>query len=136
MARIGPRGCSHPRARVDAVILHICSRADWDAADDSVRPPSLRSEGFVHCSDPGTVALAASRLYPGRTDLLLLEVDPGRVGSTVRWEPGVRDGEVETSGPWFPHVYGPLPRAAVVAVHPFPPQDDGTFRLPASLAER
>ncbi len=48
----------------------------------------------------------------------------------------LRDGQVEASGPWFPHVYGPLPVAAVVGVHPFPPEPDGTFRLPASLAER
>ena len=118
------------------MILHICPREDWDATDDFLTPPSLVTEGFVHCSDPGTVAIPASRLYPGRTDLVLLEVDPGRVGAPVRWEPGVRDGRVETSGPWFPHVYGRLPRAAVVAVHAFPPDDDGTFRLPASLAER
>jgi uncharacterized protein (DUF952 family) len=118
------------------VILHICPRADWDAAEELLTPASLATEGFVHCSDPGTVAIPASRLYPGRTDLVLLEVDPARVGAPVRWEPGVRDGRVETSGPWFPHVYGPLPRAAVVGVHAFPPQDDGTFRLPASLAER
>ena len=51
----------------------------------------------------------------------------------VRWEPGQAD---DSTGPWFPHVYGPLPRAAVVGVHSFPPQDDGSFRLPASLAER
>jgi uncharacterized protein (DUF952 family) len=121
---------------VGAVILHICPRADWDAADESLTPASLSTEGFVHCSDPGTVALPASALYLGRTDLVLLEVDPTRVGAPVRWEPGVRDGRVESSGPWFPHVYGRLPRAAVVAVHAFPPQEDGTFRLPASLAER
>ncbi|MEJ2867617.1 DUF952 domain-containing protein [Actinomycetospora sp. OC33-EN08] len=118
------------------MILHICARADWDAADGVLTPPSLADEGFVHCSDPGTVALPATRLYAGREDLVLLEVDPGLVGVPVRWEPGVRDGVVETSGPWFPHVYGPLPVAAVVAVHGFPPDPDGSFRLPASLAER
>ena len=67
---------------------------------------------------------------------MLLEVDPARVGVPVRWEPGVRGGRVEASGPWFPHVYGPLPRAAVVAVHDFPPETDGRFLLPAPLAER
>jgi uncharacterized protein (DUF952 family) len=123
-------------ARLGGVILHICPRADWDAAGEVLTPASLGSEGFVHCSDPGTVAIPASRLYPGRTDLVLLEVDPTQVGAPVRWEPGVVGGQVEASGPWFPHVYGPLPRAAVVAVHAFPPEEDGTFRLPAALAER
>lgn len=123
------------------MILHICVRSDWETAGAALEPPSLASEGFVHCSDPGTVALPASRLYPGREDLVLLEVDPALLGVPLRWEPGVRDGRVEESGPegirpWFPHVYGPLPRAAVVAVHDFPPEPDGTFRLPASLARR
>lgn len=118
------------------MILHICPRSDWEAAGAALEPPSLASEGFVHCSDPGTVALPATRLYRGREDLLLLEVDPTRCGVPVRWEPGVRDGHVEISGPWFPHVYGPLPVAAVVGVHPFPPEPDGSFRLPAALAER
>ncbi|MDL5157238.1 DUF952 domain-containing protein [Actinomycetospora termitidis] len=119
------------------MILHICTRSDWTAAGEALTPPSLASEGFVHCSDPGTVALPATRLYAGREDLLLLEVDPSLVGVPVRWEPGVRaGGVVETSGPWFPHVYGPLPVAAVVAVHEFPPDPDGSFHLPASLAER
>lgn len=119
-----------------SMILHICGRSDWETAGAALEPPSLASEGFVHCSDPGTVALPASRLYAGREDLVLLEVDPALVGVPVRWEPGVRDGRVEESGPWFPHVYGPLPRAAVAAVHDFPPEADGTFRLPTSLAQR
>ena len=119
------------------MILHICPRADWEAREPgSLRPASLGAEGFVHCSDPGTVALPAGRLYPGRTDLVLLEIDPARLDVPVRWEPGVRDGRVETGGPWFPHVYGPVPDAAVRAVHAFPPEPDGSFRLPPGLVER
>ena len=119
------------------MILHICPRADWDArVGGSLHPASLGTEGFVHCSDPGTVALPASRVYPGRTDLVLLEIDPDRLDVVVRWEPGVRDGLVETGGPWFPHVYGPVPEAAVRAVHAFPPGSDGSFRLPPGLLER
>lgn len=119
------------------MILHICTRQEWDTRTGGLlRPASLDGEGFVHCSDPGTVALPAGRLYAGRTDLVLLEIDPDRLDVPVRWEPGVADGRVETSGPWFPHVYGPLPEAAVRAVHAFPPEADGSFRLPAALRER
>ena len=119
------------------MILHICPHPDWDTREGGeLRPASLATEGFVHCSDPGTVALPAGRLYPGRTDLVLLVLDETRLGVPVVWEPGVRDGAVETAGPWFPHVYGPLPDAAIVAVHPFPPEADGTFRLPDAIARR
>jgi uncharacterized protein (DUF952 family) len=113
------------------VILHILPSADWPA--DEVRPASLDTEGFVHCSDPGTAHLPAGRLFAGRDDLLLLEIDPALVGAPVRWEPG---SPPIPDGPWFPHVYGPIPAAAVVAAHPFPPNPDGTFTLPDSLARR
>jgi uncharacterized protein (DUF952 family) len=114
-------------------ILHISTTADWADARRSgeVRPPSLAEQGFTHCSDLGTVHLPAGRLFAGRTDLLLLVLDPARLGAPLRWEPG--DGN--PAGPWFPHVYGPIPVAAVAAVMPFPPDPDGGFRLPVELAE-
>ncbi|SDC77541.1 DUF952 domain-containing protein [Actinokineospora iranica] len=113
------------------MILHIIERAAWPAGE--VRAPSLDTEGFVHCSDPGTVHLPANRLFRGRTDLLLLEIDPAKVGVPVRWEPG---SPPIPDGPWFPHVYGPVPAAAVVAAHDFPPGADGFFTLPSALAQR
>ena len=115
------------------MILHIISRADWETAGaaGAVTAPSLADAGFMHCSDPGTVHLPANRLFAGRPDLLLLELDPSRLGVPLRWEPG--DGE-DPSGPWFPHAYGPIPVSAVLAVHDFPPRADGGFELPASLA--
>lgn len=121
------------------MIVHICPRADADAgrAAGELRAPSLDDVGFVHCSDPGTVHLPATALYAGRRDLVLVEVDPARIPAAVRWEPGVVQGRVEApTGPWFPHVYGPIPWAAVVAVHEFPPGPDGSFRPPPTLAVR
>jgi uncharacterized protein (DUF952 family) len=118
---------------VHNVILHIISRQDWAAARAAgeVRAESLATQGFVHCSDFGTAHLPANFLFAGRTDLLLLVVDPEQV--PVRWEPA---DPPQPGGPWFPHVYGPIPVAAVTAAHDFPPDADGTFRLPAVLAGR
>jgi uncharacterized protein (DUF952 family) len=115
------------------LILHIISRDDWAAAGaaGAVTAPSLADVGYVHCSDPGTAHLPANRLFAGRSDMLLAEIDPGRLGVPLRWEPG--DGE-DPAGPWFPHVYGPIPVSAVLAVHEFPSRPDGSFALPASLA--
>jgi uncharacterized protein (DUF952 family) len=117
------------------MILHICAAADWAAvpAGGEYRAPSLESVGFIHCSDPGSAHLPANALHVGRTDLVLLEIDPGRLGVPLRWEAGV---PAHSSGIWFPHVYGPIPRAAVVAVHEFPPGPGGSFQLPPSLADR
>lgn len=115
------------------MIVHICSRADWQAAGHTYAPASLDDVGFVHCSDLGTAHLPADALYAGRTDMVLLQVDEDRLDAPLRWEPG---SPPHPAGIWFPHVYGPIPEAAVVAVHDFPPGGDGRFRLPVELAER
>lgn len=115
------------------MILHICPRADWSALPEGqpYRAASLGEGGFIHCSDPGTVYLPATRFYAGRDDLLLLRIDPARLDVPLRWEPAVPP---EPGAPHFPHVYGPIPRDAIVSVHPFPPGADGAFRLPPNLA--
>nr|WP_245614544.1 DUF952 domain-containing protein [Actinokineospora inagensis] len=104
--------------------MHITTTAGWP-----VERVSPVDGDFVHCSDPGTVHLPANRLFAGRSDLVLLVVDPA--GLDVRWEPG--DPPIP-GGPWFPHVYGSIPAPSVVAVYPFPPGPDGLFELPAALA--
>lgn len=115
------------------MILHICAAADWAAARGQgvYRAPSLAEVGFIHCSDRGTVHLPADALYTGRDDLVLLQIDTARLDVPVRWEPAVPPAP---GAPWFPHVYGPVPLDAVVAVHEFRPGPDGGFRLPEALA--
>lgn len=111
------------------MILHITARAEYVPGQPH-RAASLAVEGFIHCSDFGTVHLPANRLFAGRTDLVLLVIDPARLDVPLRWEPG---SPPSPDGVWFPHIYGPIPPAAVVAVHDFPPTQDG-FRLPPALA--
>ncbi|WNV91523.1 DUF952 domain-containing protein [Umezawaea sp. Da 62-37] len=112
------------------MILHISSPAEWaaDRERGEIRPDSLDDVGFVHCSDPGSVHLPANLFYAGRTDLLLLVIDPD--GLPVRWEPGKPE---HPTGVWFPHVYGPVPVDSVVRVLDFPPDADGVLRLPKSF---
>jgi uncharacterized protein (DUF952 family)/ribosomal protein S18 acetylase RimI-like enzyme len=105
---------------VAAVLLHLIEPAQWRAAlaEGAVRPASLAEVGFVHLSTPEQVHLPAERLFPGRRDLVLLVVDPARLAGAVRFEPGVPE---DPSGETFPHLYGPLPTAAVIAVVPYRP---------------
>jgi uncharacterized protein (DUF952 family)/GNAT superfamily N-acetyltransferase len=101
-------------------LLHLVESAPWRSAlaTGALRPPSLAAAGFVHLSTPEQVHLPAGRLYPGRRDLALLVVDPERLTDPVRWEPGLPD---DPPGMRFPHLYGPLPTAAVVAVVAYRP---------------
>ncbi|HMZ14158.1 MAG TPA: DUF952 domain-containing protein [Mycobacterium sp.] len=108
------------------VLLHLCGQRDWNAArrGGELCPDSLREVGFVHLSAPEQVHLPANRLFAGRTDLVLLHIDPDRLGSPVRWEHGV---PTDPESMLFPHLYGPLPVSAVVMVTPYVPGPDGSF---------
>jgi uncharacterized protein (DUF952 family) len=107
-------------------LLHLCTTEEWALAQDAGerRPPSLDSDGFVHLSAPEQVHLPANRLFAGRTDLVLLRLDPDLLGAPVRWEPGV---PTDPASMTFPHLYGPLPVAAVTRVTPYLPDGDGGF---------
>ena len=108
------------------MLLHICADDDWRLAQDrgEHRPDSLDDVGFIHLSTPEQVHLPANRLYAGRTDLVLLRVDPDRLSAPVRWEPGV---PTDPEAMLFPHLYGPLPVSAVTSVTPYVPGEDGRF---------
>jgi pimeloyl-ACP methyl ester carboxylesterase/uncharacterized protein (DUF952 family) len=69
-------------------------------------------DGFVHLSAADQVAGTQAKHFAGQEGLICLTVDPARLpAGALRWEPS-RDGAR------FPHLYAPLPRAAVVASRP------------------
>lgn len=111
-------------------LFHITSKQEWaDALDDGeLRPPSLAEEGFVHCSWTHQVTTAAGNHFAGRDDLLLLRLDPDAIEAPLVEE------DSYGSGTEYPHVYGPIPTAAVADAVPFPCRDDGGFDLPPSVA--
>ncbi|MDL9947724.1 DUF952 domain-containing protein [Gordonia sp. ABSL11-1] len=117
---------TEPDVPSDAILLHLCTVTEWDAARESGRrePDSFADDGFIHLSAPRQVHLPANRLFAGRTDLVLLVIDPHRLSAPVVWESGVPS---DPDGMRFPHLYGTLPVDAVVDVRLYPPGPDGTF---------
>jgi uncharacterized protein (DUF952 family) len=109
-----------------AELVHMCGADEWRAAQSAgeLRPDSLASSGFIHLSTPEQAHLPANRLYVGRTDLVVLHIDPARLSSPIRWEPGV---PTDPDAMVFPHLYGPLPAVAVMCVTPYRPGVDGRF---------
>jgi uncharacterized protein (DUF952 family)/ribosomal protein S18 acetylase RimI-like enzyme len=105
-------------------LLHLTTPAAWRVALDAgtVVTPSLVVDGFVHLSAPEQVHLPANRLFAGRDDLLLLVVDPDRLDGEVRFEPGVPG---DPGSMTFPHLYAPLPVAAVTSVVRYEAGEDG-----------
>ncbi|OBF15676.1 DUF952 domain-containing protein [Mycobacterium sp. ACS4331] len=113
-------------------LVHICSEQDWSEVSSSAeyRPASLDEVGFIHLSTLEQVHLPANRIHLGRTDLVLLYVDADAVADPIRWEPGV---PTDPEAMLFPHLYGPLPTAAVTHVMPYLPGPDGRFAPPGPI---
>jgi len=111
-------------------ILHATTRAAWSAAQASgvYTADSLRGEGFIHCSKAGQILRVANLVFAGQHGMVLLVIDPARLTSELRWEPGV-----DLATELFPHVYGPINLDAVADVLDFEPGTDGKFHLPNSL---
>ncbi|MBE0431181.1 MAG: DUF952 domain-containing protein [Dehalococcoidia bacterium] len=107
-------------------IFHITTEQQWLEAKrlGQYLPEDFAVRGFVHCSYATQVPRVADALFRGRSGLVLLEIEPSQVGCEVVDEN--LDGAMEL----FPHIYGPLPCSAVVAVHGFPCGVDGSFKLP------
>jgi uncharacterized protein (DUF952 family) len=104
---------------------HLVPRRTWDASGDPYAPGSLASEGFVHCTDGAEEVAATANRYFGaqQDDLLALVIDLERVAAPVRYEDPRRV---------YPHVYGPIPRAAIVEVLALPRDGSGAFLPPQS----
>lgn len=128
------RDCATVRARAMAIITHITDRHSWEQAlaGGVYRPASLASEGFIHCSSPAQVVTTANLFFRGERELVLLCIDDTHLAGVLKWEPAVPASSAK-AGELFPHVYGPLPVAAVVHVETWHPDADGEFSLPPDV---
>ncbi|MDM7951953.1 MAG: DUF952 domain-containing protein [Cyanobium sp. CZS 25K] len=100
-------------------LYHLALADEWRQAqaagvyERSTRGQSLQQVGFIHASGAEQVEATYGRFYADAGEVLLLSIDPGRLTAPVRWEPAPDTGEM------FPHIHGPLPLEAVLAVEPF-----------------
>lgn len=105
-----------------AEIFHLTDAATWAAAQAagqytmSTRGVTLAEEGYIHASLPHQVRGVATRFYSDVNDLLLLAIDTGKLGVPVIMEPPAPGVQEE-----FPHIYGPIPVAAVTEVRTVKP---------------
>jgi uncharacterized protein (DUF952 family) len=116
------RTAKRPQLLPVATIFHLVAPGGWPAAG-SYRPPSLEQEGFVHFSFADQVAPSANRHYRDAADLEVVELDPRAVSAPVRIE------DTAGTGTAFPHVYGPVPVSAAIAVHPLQRAADGAWQF-------
>ena len=108
------------------IIYHLTSREGWAAgqAAGEYAAPSLADEGFIHCSgDEDQTLRVAQRLYAGLADLLVLDVETGKLNAEVKREISARSGEM------YPHVYGTINLDAVVRVRELALDSEGKHTI-------
>ncbi len=102
------------------MILHLVDAAVWDAvpAGGSYEPPSLASEGFVHCTGTDEVLLqVANAFYRSLSgEVVALTLDEAKLASETKWE-----------APAHINAVGPIERDAVVAERRMVRGDGGTY---------
>ncbi|HET6995800.1 MAG TPA: DUF952 domain-containing protein [Chitinophagaceae bacterium] len=96
------------------VICHVTSVDAWNEAKTKgfYEHPSLKEEGFIHCSEDRQVSGVLSRYFEGQINLIKLLIDTEKLGSRLvfDWSPSSADT--------FPHVYGPINLDAVIEIVP------------------
>ena len=107
-----------------ALIYHIAFDADWDITKQNgfYEHPSLKEEGFIHCSQEHQLSGVLERYFTGAKDLVKkavqliakdlvkLVIDTEKLTSKLvyDWSPTVQDT--------FPHIYGVINLYAVVEI--------------------
>jgi uncharacterized protein (DUF952 family) len=119
---LGSRGMTDP-------VFKILRAVEWDearrlgafegSADD------LR-DGFIHLSDRRQIEGSLARHFAGVRELVLVALDPRRLGDALRWEPS-------RGGALFPHLYGRLPCDAALWAEPVETSETGGHILPERL---
>ena len=105
------------------MIYHIVTESDLRAnvSGDVYTPTSLADCGFIHCAlQTSVIAVANDYFSEAAGPVLLLEIDPERLTSEVRYEAAapIAGGGTAHLVPatLFPHVYGPINTEAIVRV--------------------
>jgi glutathione S-transferase len=128
-------------------IYHLALTEEWQAGQRqgsyrrSTRGLSLEQVGFIHASRADQLAATYRRFYGDAGPVTLLTIDPQRLTAPLRYEPAPQGGGDagsvgivmaggkesaeggEKGSELFPHIYGPLPLAAVLTAEPFAPGD-------------
>lgn len=94
------------------IIYHVTTASEWNAAKEKgfYESPSLKEEGFIHCSQENQVQGVLQRYFSGKTGLVKLVIDTDKlnVQFVFEWSPSTSDT--------FPHIYGKINLDAVIDV--------------------
>jgi uncharacterized protein (DUF952 family)/ribosomal protein S18 acetylase RimI-like enzyme len=104
-------------------IYHISDHASWLKAQRQgyYEHPSLKLEGFIHCSERSQLLAVANRYFKKQSDLIVLEMDASQLKAPLRFENTTGGTEL------FPHVYGTINLDAILLIHSLEASENGVF---------
>lgn len=82
--------------------------------------PSLKTEGFIHCSPKEEVLSVAKLHYDSLPKMIVLSIVEKRLTVPVKWENGLSDK-------LFPRVYGSIPAEAIESIDLIEKNESGEF---------
>ncbi len=107
-------------------IYHLAPANRWHAwpGDQPYLAAEYANDGFIHCTAGDALMIAVANRFYRETqgDYVLLVIDPARLTAPLKWEPSGDD-----LAALFPHIYGPIDRAAVLEVRVVRRAADGEF---------
>ncbi|MCX7339711.1 MAG: DUF952 domain-containing protein [Hyphomicrobiales bacterium] len=112
-----------------ALIYKLHPASDWALAERAgvfAGAPVDLADGFLHFSTAAQVVETAAKHFAAVAGLLLIAVDAAGLGPALRWE-------ASRGGALFPHLYGPLPLAAVRWIEPLPLAPGGQHVFPRDM---
>lgn len=110
-------------------IYKIISKSEWQRAETAGVFKGVAidlTDGYIHFSTAAQAAETAAKHFAGKTDLLLITVNPGALTQSLKWEPS-------RGGALFPHLYGDLNMDAVEDKTALPLDGNGVHIFPASF---
>lgn len=96
------------------LIYKICPESLWREAENAgvfAGAPVDLADGYIHFSTGAQARETAARHFAGQGGLLLIAVDPAKLGGALRYEPS-------RGGALFPHLYGSLDPSQVRWIAP------------------
>jgi uncharacterized protein (DUF952 family) len=107
------------------LIFKIVPRAEWESVGEEYHGSAHdKADGFLHFSTEAQLPETLKRYYAGQSDLMLVAVEADALGAALKWEYSPSRGED------FPHLYGALPKIAVLWAKLINRDTDGEFLLP------
>jgi uncharacterized protein (DUF952 family) len=113
-----------------SIIFKIATSAQWAEAESAgvfQGAPVDLTDGYIHFSTAAQVVETVQKHFAGQLDLLLIAIDPEKLGDDLKWEPS-------RGGALFPHLYGELDLDCVVFVEDLPIGKDGNHIFPDSIS--